>query len=468
MMPFTHHYQQLEEHSHLGDQRLNKRYSQICKQLSNDISSSIPANHADRDQSKATYRFFSNAKISPDKLIAGHVSACFAKVNEQDQSFYLVLQDTTGVVYTGKKGAAQLGPLNYKHNRGFYLHSSLLTSCSGVPLGVFKQSFIERTQAGLGQGGQRRQWPIEQKETYRWLAHFKATQDYFRHYPNLQILEIADREADFYEFLVAYDSTLAKNVHYLIRSKHDRRIANTKDQTIQKRLAQSPIRGQYQVELTDRRKAKKRIAQVQLRYEQLRLQLHKPQGDKKNLAPLDVFVIQVQEPYPPKGTKAANWTLLTSYPVLDLATAKQLVKYYALRWLIERFHYILKQGANIEQLQLHTPDRLKNAITVYSIITITIMRLNYLARKHPNTNIYQAGISIIEYQALYQYLNQFVNKRIEFKAEHPPDIGDFVNHLALLGGFIKAKRQPFPGLKTMWIALAKFRLILNTFNMSKN
>lgn len=467
-MLFTRHFDSLSDHTNLGDERLNKRYSCLCKHLSQDLSGSIPSNHADRSQTKGAYRFLSNKKVNPDGLIEGHRETYMAEEAAKDRPFYLMLQDTTGIVLTGKKGAAQLGPLNYKGNRGFYLHSSLLVSGCGVPIGLFKQSFVERTQESLGGAEQRRRLPIEEKETYRWLAHFRASQAYFKDRSETTVLEVADREADFYELLTAYDAKEAPNVHFLIRSKHNRRIAGTKKETLNTLLAASPVKGRSQVEVTDRKTAKKRKAQLEIQFESVKLQLHLPQGDKKQLPPIRLWVIQARELNPPSTKKAVAWRLLTSFPVDNLSTAKLMIHYYTLRWLIERFYYILKQGAQVEQLQLSTAKRLKNAVSLFSVVAVNMMRLNYWARNHPTSSIFQLGFSELQYKALYMYLNQFVNKNIQFNPRDPPDIAEFVERIAQLGGFIKAKSKPFPGLKTFWKGIKKFQIITQVYSLKKD
>jgi hypothetical protein len=47
-----------------------------------------------------------------------------------------------------------------------------------------------------------------------------------------------------------------------------------------------------------------------------------------------------------------DWKLLTSLPVDTVQEAQQIVYYYHLRWLIERFHFVLKSGCKVEELQL--------------------------------------------------------------------------------------------------------------------
>jgi Transposase DDE domain len=54
-----------------------------------------------------------------------------------------------------------------------------------------------------------------------------------------------------------------------------------------------------------------------------------------------------------------------------------MVRYYALRWLIERLHYTLKSGCGIEKLQLETVQRLQNAVATYLLIAWRLLWLTY-------------------------------------------------------------------------------------------
>jgi hypothetical protein len=52
--------------------------------------------------------------------------------------------------------------------------------------------------------------------------------------------------------------------------------------------------------------------------------------------------VLVEEVEPPEGVSPISWLLLTSLPVESWAEAVQIVEWYTRRWLLERFHYVLK------------------------------------------------------------------------------------------------------------------------------
>ena len=41
---------------------------------------------------------------------------------------------------------------------------------------------------------------------------------------------------------------------------------------------------------------------------------------------------------------------------------------YSYRWLIERYHYVLKSGCRLEQLQLEKADMIERALYTYTIV----------------------------------------------------------------------------------------------------
>jgi len=86
---------------------------------------------------------------------------------------------------------------------------------------------------------------------------------------------------------------------------------------------------------------------------------------------------------PPAGQTPLTWRLLTTWPVETDDDVLALIEAYSLRWLIERFHFVLKSGCRVEQLQLDREVRLERALATYSIVASRLLRLTYLARRDP-------------------------------------------------------------------------------------
>lgn len=451
---------QLSEASDFGDKRLDARFSKICHQFSSNLNGTIPESSSNRSTMKATYNFFHNEKVSVDKMISAHVEVHQKGKEQAHKQVLLVAQDTSDLVYSGKRSASKFGPLLRKTNKGCKLHSSLVINPSGVPIGLFKQSSIIRTDAKFGKSHHRTPESIKDKESYRWLEHFNAMQDYFTPYPNIELYNICDREGDFYELFAARQK---ENMHFIIRSQYDRKLKNEPDLSIHSKVGSSPVRTTFKIDVTDRETCKKRKAIVELKYCKVEFELRYPNPFQQGLPPVTFWVVQVEEKNPPKNIKSVKWILLTSKEVDNISIAKTIVRYYVLRWLIERFHYILKIGAQVTELQLSTPERILNAVAAYSISAVNIMRLNYLARVHPQWTIDEVGISALEYKALYTYAHINIDRRLTFDPKHPPSIKDFVFTIARLGGFTNFSNQPYPGLKVFWRGWNIFQTILKSY-----
>src|SRR3546814_18245330 len=79
---------------------------------------------------------------------------------------------------------------------------------------------------------------------------------------------------------------------------------------------------------------------------------------------LTVTVIHAREKDKPKGRDPIDWKLVTDMPVRTRTEAIEKLRWYALRWKIEVFHYIPKSGCRIEQSKLRTAQRRVNLIAL--------------------------------------------------------------------------------------------------------
>ena len=81
-----------------ADERLNKRLRKLLERMDGAMGASIPLACQDWANTKAAYRFFSNARISEAEILAGH----FQSTRERfaaTKGPILVLQDTTEFSY---------------------------------------------------------------------------------------------------------------------------------------------------------------------------------------------------------------------------------------------------------------------------------------------------------------------------------------------------------------------------------
>ncbi len=125
-----------------------------------------------------------------------------------------------------------------------------------------------------------------------------------------------------------------------------------------------------------------------------------------------------------------------------------------MRWLIERYHYVLKSGCGIEKLQLETGEGLERALAAFGIVAWRLLFLSYEARAKP-----EAPCSVVfathEWQALYCA----VHRTSKLPAE-APTLREAVRLVARLGGFLARAGDGEPGVKTLWRGLIRLEDIV--------
>ena len=169
---------------------------------------------------------------------------------------------------------------------------------------------------------------------------------------------------------------------------------------------------------------------------------------------LGLTLISVAEESPPEGSEPIEWLLMTNLEIDNADDALLVVGYYKHRWKIERFHFVLKSGCEIEKIQQRSVDGIELMIMMYSIIAIHIMQLAFLSRNAPET-----PCDLIFSEAEWKTLHRAANFT-KSDPEKPPSMLEAVRLVAKLGGFVGAKSDGAPGLKVIWIGLSKLFLLV--------
>ncbi len=137
--------------------------------------------------------------------------------------------------------------------------------------------------------------------------------------------------------------------------------------------------------------------------------------------------------------------------------AVRCIRWYTYRWLIERYHYVLKSGCRIEHLQLETAERVKKALATYAIVAWRLLWLTYQARQNPELPC-DTILETHEWQSLYCHIHD-----VALPSSQPPSIEQAVIWIAQLGGFLARKHDGFPGVKTLWRGLPRLHDIASTW-----
>src|SRR5262249_12747217 len=192
------------------DQRLKARLGKLLADLGRRIGGTVPMACQDWAATKAAYRFFDNPRVDEGVILAGHFAATTARF-AVTAGPVLVLHDTTEFSFqrTTPEAIGKLALLKGRHARytvcGLLMHSSLVLTTAGVPLGLAAVKFWTR-QKFKGTNALKRsvnptRVPIERKESVRWLENL--TQSTRQLSDPSRCVHIGDRESDIFELFCA-------------------------------------------------------------------------------------------------------------------------------------------------------------------------------------------------------------------------------------------------------------------------
>lgn len=436
--------------SDLGDKRLDRRLMKMAQQLARSPSSPINEACGDWASTQASYRLFNNPKASPEGIREPHMQETAKRMAAQEGPV-LVLQDTVFFSY-GKhpktKGLGPIGHSNRTNERGLIMHNALAFSSDGVALGLLSQLIWAReavSEEAYQERIERLQCqPIEEKESSKWLVALRET--VARSPAGVEVITVADRESDCFEFLAEAQQHRAS---YVIRARTDRRLISEDSEgyeSLWEALTSAAVLGRMEVKIPGNGKRKERTAEVEVRAVPVTLKAPRRRGEAKareSLEPISVQVIGATESAPPAGEEPISWVLLTNLAVKDFKSAAQKIDWYTKRWGIETWHKVLKSGCKVEDCLLETAERLARYLSLFSIIGVRLMHVAHLARSQPQLTA-TAVFSEEEIEALHV--------RLQKKAPPPEPLSlrEVVRMIGRLGGHLGRKCDPEPGVTVLW------------------
>ena len=434
-----------------SDQRLGKGFQKVISQLAEGSAESLPLSCQDWANTKAAYRFFANDRVTEADILAGH----FRCTNERFSNVsgtMLILHDTTQLSYRRENVGLLHRPKHGPSDRwkkehpvcGISLHSSLVLTPAGLPLGLAAVKFWTRTEFKGTNALKRKinptRVPIEEKESLRWLLNFQHSTALLGE-PG-RCVHVGDRESDIYElFCAAQDA----GTHFLIRSCANRR-AQDGTTRLEAEMSKVRVKGTYRIEVRDRQG---NPAEVVLKLRYRRMLLLPPVAKQKQYRPVEVTVIYAQERGAPKNRDRIDWKLLTDLPVNTADEAIEKLRWYALRWKIEVFHKILKSGYRVEESRLRTAERLVRLVAVCCILSWRIFWMTMLNRTQP-----EAPPTIALTRSELDLLDQLFPASPKGAALHR-SLGLYIGRIAQLGGYLARARDPDPGNIVIWRGLAR-------------
>jgi len=379
--------------------------------------------------------------MTSETMLSGHIAATVARANASESDYLIAAQDTTYYNYSGHESMSGLGVIQGKL-QGLMQHNVLLCDDSGLPLGLLDQQYWTR------QGGM--DWPSDVKESQKWFNGLSAVNQQAKGSDKRWVVT-CDREGDIFEF---FKAERAPNVDLLVRVFQPRRVEVLSAGTVchlptaREHLGDY---GQYRVQIERNRRTVELTLQLQgatvsiYPGKDLSVAKHKTQG-LSLVVDTEVACCDVKSKkdcFNPK--QAVTWFLLTSLPIDTAEDLKRVVRFYALRWRIERLHFTLKSGAlNVEKLQFDDIHTLTNGLAFYSVVAWQLLALTYALRQHPD----QPAETIFDETEL-TLLKHLSRQPIR-------SVREAILAMTKLIGFAPSKKQPLPGVKVLATAIERF------------
>ena len=227
---------------------------------------------------------------------------------------------------------------------------------------------------------------------------------------------------------------------------------------VKEAMGQIPNAGRIKISVPRQDETKSRTAELTIRYASFEFPPPINRANSFQHRSVTLNVISAIEENPPSGVTPIQWLLLTTLEVNNFDEAICRIRWYTYRWLIERYHYVLKSGCRIEQLQLKNAERIKKALATYTIVAWRLLWLTYQARENPNLPC-DTILEQYEWQSLYCHFQGFP---LSLK---PPSMKQAVIWIAQLGGFLARQHDGFPGVKTIWRGLQRLHDIASTWKL---
>jgi len=364
-----------------GDKRRTKRYARLIADLAPDPSASFPDAARTDAALEGTYRFLQNESVTPAAILAPHIAATVRRVNAAGVA--IVAHDTTEMSFpTDREG---LGPVD--GGRGFFAHFALAMRADGSrePLGVLGLRTFVRSEASRGKHPERR--PEQERESICWK---QLAADVEARFEPGRVIHVMDSGADSF---VLWSSFVEQNQRFVIRLKYNRAVDDAQTPCrIEEKLERLEGRLERDVMLAARAPRMPSIAKkkggrnparpsrlAKLEFTATSLVVSRP-GYLPKGPGIDVNVVHVREPNPPKGYEPVDWKLLTTEPIASPQDIERIVDTYRARWVIEEFFKALKTGCAFEKRQLESLPALLNALAVFAPLACELLLLRSLSR----------------------------------------------------------------------------------------
>lgn len=411
----------------LGDKRLVDRFLSVMGTFNLRPEGCI--NRIFKDEAaarKASYRLFENSSFTSAKILACHTE--MTKERMKEHPVVLSLHDSSFFSYNTKPSIEGLGniggSIGDEETKGFIGHFALAVSESGLPLGLQAVKCWSRAKEP--------QWG---KESERWVELLEDAEKTYDE--STKMVFVADREAD--QFQILFDAH-HRGHSFVIRSKHDR-IIEGEDHYLSWHMVKG--RKLFDVEIPLPRE--KCIVSAGMKFGRVRINDTDKRTNVKlagGVRDVELGVIEVKEQGRREGKEPLKWTLFTNLPLETKDDALRIVNYYRLRWQIENFFKVLKDGCcHVEHASLRSFKKLEKYTMCFSIIAWRMFWTKFIYHTDPDLPA-KTILTDLEIEVL-----RVRNPKID---KQTLTVQQALKLVAMLGGYNNRKGDGPPGNVTLW------------------
>jgi len=391
---------------------------------------------------RAVHRFLSSPYVSVERIVetlaARTATQCAGRR-------ILVVQDTTEINFSGRDQKRRgFGPAGDGKAPGFFIHPVIAVDVeTEAVVGLVDAAIWTRSST---RAAARRQRPLEEKESARWLLGCQAAASVLS---EARVTMVADRESDLYPLFARRPATL----DLIVRAGQDRKLAG--GGLLFAALSTTEALSRAEVRVAPRGPGDKgRIAKVELRAGTV--SIARPTTCPQEIAAtIDLTLVEARELDAPVGKTPLVWRLLTTHAVTTATQAEEVVQLYRLRWRIEQtFRALKSDGLALDDSQVIDAERMFNLAAIGlagAIRTIQLVDARD-GSPRPASDVIEDTFAV----ALHRLCKKLEGKTQRQKNPHPRGSLAFVAWIAARLGGWNCYYKP-PGPKTMrdgWTRLA--------------
>lgn len=378
-----------------------------------------------------------------------HYTNTVERIKNSNAEYILAIQDGMRLNYTKHKAKTEIGRIGKTGKTdqyGLIQHVMLCVTEKNEPLGLLDLNYFHYDEFDSDDHHHHR--TIDEKATRCWLEALARGRKRLGK-TDKTLINIADREGDFFEFI---DALSTANELYVVRAKHNRHTGEKhrdRGKKLFSCIKETPDVGEMRVTIQD--SITREIKDITLKLKVLKDVLIPPTNngkEEKDIHAYKVAKVNAVMAYDDKH----EWVLLTNLPVDSQNEVEKVISIYKLRWHVEDFHKVEKTGYQVDELYLHSSlQAMENALAMAAISACRLYWLIYVGRVE-NTIPVNKLFEEHEWKSVYVYFKEPIPEKL-------PMVKEIILKIARLGGYKLGKKASFPGAKTMWLGFQKFSII---------